>query len=151
MFFKKYRRSVFIVTYRKTKGKIEYLLMKRKLHWKGWEFPKGGLRKFESAKKAIGREIKEETNLDIKKETIKNHKVKGRFLYENPLKDRPGIHGQKYVLYSVQTKGKVKINKNKDQEHDDFKWLTFEKAKNLLTWPNQKKSLEVVNGWLKQK
>jgi len=37
----KYRKAVFVLLYSKTKKWIEYLLLKRKLHWKGWEFPKG--------------------------------------------------------------------------------------------------------------
>ena len=44
---KKYRKAVFIVTYLKTKKGIKYLILKRKLHWVGWEFPKGGLEKKE--------------------------------------------------------------------------------------------------------
>ena len=39
----KYRKIVFIVTYAKLKDKIYYLILKRKLHWKGWEFVKGGI------------------------------------------------------------------------------------------------------------
>ena len=39
----KYRPGIFIVTYRKNKGVIEYIILKRKMHWSGWEFPKGGL------------------------------------------------------------------------------------------------------------
>jgi len=44
-----YRKAVFVVVYRETKtGKDrKYLILKRKLHWKGWEFPKGGLEKGE--------------------------------------------------------------------------------------------------------
>ena len=38
-----YRKSVFIVVYRKTEKGILYLILKRKLHWVGWEFPKGGI------------------------------------------------------------------------------------------------------------
>ena len=57
----KYRKAVFVVTYRKEKDKIKYLILKRKLHWKGWEFPKGGVNKDESLLHAVKREIKEET------------------------------------------------------------------------------------------
>ena len=39
----KYRKSDFIVVYSKEKDKIKYIVLKRKLHWKGWEFPKEGM------------------------------------------------------------------------------------------------------------
>ena len=66
----KYRKGVFIVTYRKTSKGIRYLILKRKLHWVGWEFPKGGVESKENIRKTIKREIKEETgqlSLNIKK------------------------------------------------------------------------------------
>jgi hypothetical protein len=40
----KYRKAVFIVVYRRTKNifnkQNKLLILKRKLHWAGWEFPK---------------------------------------------------------------------------------------------------------------
>jgi len=42
----KYRRGIFVVVYRRCDSNddesVEYLLLKRKLHWKGWEFCKAG-------------------------------------------------------------------------------------------------------------
>ena len=61
----KYRKAVFIVAYSKINNKIEYLLLKRKLHWKGWEFPKGGAEEKENNLDAVKRELKEETGLKI--------------------------------------------------------------------------------------
>ena len=47
--------------------KIKYINLKRKLHWTGWEFPKGGIGFLETKKNCIKREIKEEIGLKIKK------------------------------------------------------------------------------------
>ena len=49
----KYRQGIFIVTYAKIGKRIEYLILKRKLHWSGWEFPKGGMETRESYKKTL--------------------------------------------------------------------------------------------------
>lgn len=147
----RYRKAVFIVTYRIKNEKLEYLLLKRKLHWKGWEFPKGGRKKLEPKKKAVKRELFEETGLKPLKGKIKKFNFKGKYDYHKPLKDRPGIKGQTFHLFSTQ----VKSDENKiildPKEHSDFCWVSYTKAKKLLTWKNQKKALEIVNDWLKEK
>ena len=141
----KYRKSVFIVTYAKVGKKIYYLILKRKLHWKGWEFPKGGIDSLEIKKRAVKREINEETGLIPIK--IKKFNVKGRFKYHKEFKDRPGLIGQTYSLYSAQVKkGKVRIDK---REHTNYKWLEFEDAIKKLKWPNQKKCMRIVHSYLK--
>ena len=138
-----------MLVYAKVKGKIEYLLLKRKLHWKGWEFPKGGIRIFESKKRAIKREIKEETGLKIKK--IKKFNLNGRYKYDKEYPDRRGFIGQSFSLYAVEVKkpakGKIKID---EREHTDYKWLNFEQAIKKLAWPNQKKCLKIVDEWIKK-
>lgn len=142
----KYRKAVFVVAYAKVKNKIYYLILKRKLHWKGWEFPKGGINFFERKKIAVRREIKEETGLDILK--IKKFNINGKYEYDKEYSDRKGIIGQTFSLYAVEVKkGKVKID---GKEHSDYKWLEFGKAIKKLTWPNQKKCMRIVNDWLKK-
>src|SRR3989344_6858035 len=117
----KYRKSVFVVAYSKTGDKIRYLLLKRKLHWKGWEFPKGGAKYSEPGMKTARREIKEETGLKILR--IKRFSVRGAYKYKKTFPDRGGYKGQSYVLYAVETKkGKVKIDR---KEHLGYKWLEF--------------------------
>ena len=150
----KYRKAVFIVTYAKehslkknprqeneNKNKIYYLILKRKLHWKGWEFPKGGISFFETKKHAVKRELKEETGL--KPLFIKKFDVHGKYKYNKGYKDRPGIIGQTYYLYAVKVKKqKIKLDK---KEHSDYRWLNFKEAHQKLTWKNQKECLKVVN------
>ncbi len=49
----KYRKAVFIATYHLEDKVPKFLIQKPKLHWKGFEFPKGGIEKFEFKKNAI--------------------------------------------------------------------------------------------------
>jgi len=146
----KYRKAVFIVTYSKVKDKIYYLILKRKLHWKGWEFPKGGLDNLREklfVRGAAKREVKEETGLNPIK--IQNMKVFGKYKYKKVLKDRPGIIGQTYQLFSAEVpKKKITLKKNHDAEHSSAKWVDFKTANKLLTWPNQRQCLKIVNTWL---
>lgn len=140
----RYRNAVFIVTYAKQENKIHYLILKRKLHWKGWEFPKGGIDS-ETKQHAVKREIKEETGLKISE--IKKFNVSGKYRYDRIYPDRKGIAGQKFSLYAVRVrKEKIKIDRI---EHSGFSWMSFEQAMKKLKWDNQKKCLKIVNKWLK--
>jgi bis(5'-nucleosidyl)-tetraphosphatase len=137
----KYRKGVFIVTYRKEKGKILYLLLKRKLHWKGWEFPKGGVENNESLKQTAIRELKEET--DQKSNKIKSYPINGKFKYDREYPDRKGFIGQSYKLFSAEIKNKsIRFDKREDS---DYKWLDFDKAFSMLNFPDQKVCLNYVN------
>jgi len=143
----KYRKAVFIVTYSKVKDKIYFLILKRKLHWKGWEFPKGGLEKGENIINTIKREVKEETGLKALK--IKNFRIHGKYHYKRKYPERPGFIGQMYSLYSVEVKKqKVKVDQ---REHSDYKWLEFPEAIKRLTFRNQKECLSVVNDLLTER
>jgi 8-oxo-dGTP pyrophosphatase MutT (NUDIX family) len=140
----KYRNAVFVVTYAKEQNKIYYLVLKRKLHWKGWEFPKGGINFLETKKHAVKREVKEETGLKVLK--MKRFNISGKYKYDKIYSDRPGIIGQKFSLYAVEVeKEKIKMDK---LEHSDYKWLRFEEAIKKLTWANQKKCMAIVHSWL---
>lgn len=142
-----FRKGIFFLTYSKNKKGIEYLILKRKLHWVGWEFSKGGKEFLETDKRTIKRELKEETGLAPVKITKFN--VSGRYKYNKKFPDREGFDGQTYKLYSVEVKkGKIIIDK---REHSDYKWVDFKTALKKLTWPNQKKCLKIVDEYLANK
>lgn len=141
--FGKYRKGVFIVVYKIEKGKIKYFIEKRKLHWEGYEFPKGGVEKGEKLIDAVRRETVEETGLEILE--IKKYKFHGKYLYSKELKDRKGVVGQTWKLFSVKVKdGKVKLDSH---EHSGYGWLDYKKAFEKLTWNNQKECLKIVDSW----
>ena len=147
----KFRKAIFAVVYSVSPDgkKTEYAILKRKKHWKGWEFTKGKIEKFEPKRWTARREVEEETGLKILK--IKKLKVNGFYKYEHELKDRPGVIGQTYHLFAVKAdKGDGKIQVDK-KEHYLGKWVSYEKAMKLLTWDNQKKCLKIVNDWLNGK
>lgn len=137
----KYRKSVFIVSYRFENNKLKYLILKRHLHWNGWEFPKGGIEGKESAIQIVKREIKEETGQIT--QNIKSYPLSGKYKYKKILQDRPGIIGQSFKLFSAELKKeKVKVDK---QEHLNYNWVTFSQAIKRLTYSNQRRCLRIVN------
>lgn len=141
---KRYRKAVFVVVYSIIDEKVFYLILKRKLHWKGWEFPKGGIKRFETKKQAVKREVFEETGL--KPLSIKKFKVEGKYNYDKEYPDRKGFKGQTYSLYSAEVekpkKRGVKLDK---KEHSGYKWLSYKEAMKKLSWENQRKCLRVVD------
>ncbi len=143
----KYRKAVFLIVYHIENNKPKYLLLKRNLHWKGWEFPKGGIEKSEDKKQAIVRELKEETGLVPVR--IEKHKKSGKYKYDfKTMQDRDGLAGQTFDLYSVEVKkGKVHINL---KEHSGFRWVNFSKAVKMLTWKNQENCLKLVDSKLRK-
>jgi len=142
----KLRKAIFALCYAKKNEKIEYLILKRKKHWVGWEFPKGKIEFLETKRMAVRREVKEETGLKILR--IKKFNVKGLYKYKKKMNDRKGYIGQTYHLFAVEVKkGKVSFG----EEHSEFKWVEFNEAKKKLKWENQKRCLKIVNRWLNKK
>ncbi|MEK6840444.1 MAG: NUDIX domain-containing protein, partial [Nanoarchaeota archaeon] len=142
----KYRKAVFVLPYAKTKKGIEYLLLKRKLHWKGWEFTKGKIEQGERKEQTARRELLEETGHKALKGKVKKFNFSGKYLYHKLFPDRPGFIGQTFSLYAAQVKkGPVSLDK---REHNGHKWIDFSIALKMLKFPNQKKSLKIVNSWL---
>ena len=142
----KYRKGVFIVVYRRIGDKAEYLLLKRRLHWRGWEFCKGGI-KGAGIKASAIREVHEETGLKIKK--LKKHNKAGKYRYSKELPDRQGFIGQTYSLFSAEVgKGRVSLDKEY-QEHSGYKWVSAQQALKMLKWPNQRACLRLVSKAIK--
>ena len=142
-----YRPAVFVVVYKRESDKIFYLVLKRKKHWKGWEFTKGGIERGENAVKTAKREVKEESGLKPLK--LSRFNIRGKYNYSKNFKDRPGFIGQTYQLFAAEVKENKKIKLDK-KEHSAYKWLEFTQARDILTWSNQKKCLSVVNKFLKK-
>lgn len=139
----KYRKGIFAVVYAKTKkGKIEYLLLKRKLHWTGWEFPKGAVDGRETLLEAAKREAYEETGL--KQLEIDTFDFSGNYKYDKKYEDRDSIAGQTFeAVFAVEVqREQVRLD---SKEHSDYKWLDFEQAIKKLTWQNQREALKIVN------
>lgn len=142
----KYRKAIFFVVYFLSDKKIEYLLLKRKLHWKGWEFPKGGKENKETDKQTIIRELKEETGLSS--EEIISFDKSGKYEYDDKTRVERKFLGQEYKLFAVKVNSKdVRIDEN---EHSDFRWFVFDKAVDKITWKNQKQCLKIVDKKLRK-
>jgi len=138
------RRGVCAIIFFDGSKGTEYLLLKRKQNWKGWEFLKGGRKKNESEMGCLRREMKEEIGISVfgAQKTDEFHIFKYKKEYA---KDHEVWNGAKNRAYLVQifTK-KIRIDQD---EHSGFKWVDRKTALKMITWKDSKKVFErlVVN------
>ncbi|MDP6642203.1 MAG: NUDIX domain-containing protein [Candidatus Nanoarchaeia archaeon] len=115
-------------------NKPYFLILHRTLRWKGWELLKGTLEKGEekSLRKALEREIKEETNLkNFKIEKRLNKQIK----FYNKQKTAKNIILDVFLV-RVNLNQKISLHKNTVIEHDRYKWVNKNTAIKMLTFGN---------------
>jgi len=116
--------------YRKRKGKIEFLLLKRgkKEIYPGlWQMVTGKIKKDEKAFKTVLREVKEETDLTVKKLFVVPN-VNSFYSFTND-----SINFIPVFLCLVNEGDKVKISK----EHCKYRWVSKEIIYSFLTNENK--------------
>ena len=125
----------------KDDGNRKYLLLKHGIDY--WNFPKGKLESGESDLEAAKRELKEETG-------INNIKIIDGFedtfgysflVKEGLIKKVVKMFLAKYLNGSI----------NLSHEHEEYKWLAFKDALNILKFNNIRNSLKVADKYLSEK
>ena len=120
-------KSCGAVVYRKNNN-LEFLLLK---HNRGhYSFPKGHVENNETEEETAIREIKEETNIEVKLDT--------NFRYIVTYSPKPNV--TKDVIYFVAEKIKG-TEKPQETEIQSLKWAEKEEALNLVTYDNDKQVL----------
>ncbi|MFA4887264.1 MAG: NUDIX domain-containing protein [Candidatus Nanoarchaeia archaeon] len=123
-------------------GNIRYLLIQSKT-WKNWAFPKGHIEKDESEEKTALREIFEETGLSL-------NLLPGfleSYTYEF---DFRGEHIQKKAVFFLAESTDTTIELN-ETEHQEYRWLLYEEAMQLITYIGDKELLSKANNFLIKK
>ena len=101
--------------------KDEFLILKKKGTWVGWQFVQGAKEKGEDWDTAVKREVEEETGLkDV--EVVKKLDIKADywFKWEGELTHK----FLTFFLVKANKKDKVKVS----VEHSDYKWCGYEEA-----------------------
>ena len=148
-------KSAGAIIFRKSKGKICYLL----LHYPTgsrtskdyWDLPKGHLEKGEKEIDTVKREVKEETGIENLK-FIKGFKewIKYFFKYRPP-HQKFDSGGKSKTIFKIVTFYLVEVGTKEvkiSEEHIGYKWLTYEKALEQLTFENAKEILKKANDFI---
>lgn len=123
--------SAGIITFFKTKERVEYLILQYKAGH--WEFPKGKMENNESEEEAALRELKEETNLTAT--IIPGFKESFSYTFT----DFDKKQAQKdVVLFVGESNSQLVVLSH---EHKNFAWLAYQEAIDKVTFDNAKKTL----------
>ena len=123
--------------FRISKGELEFLLLKRseKEIYPGlWQMVSGSIHEGETAYQTALREIAEETNLKPTKIWV----VPNVNSFYSPEKNYISL--LPVFAVKVNPNSKVRIS----DEHTEYKWVRKEKAKKMLAWVGQRKSVDII-------
>lgn len=130
------------IIFREKNNKVEYLIIQHRNDGH-WFFPKGKMEENETKMQCAQREILEETGLENLR-FIDNFEIE---YYYQFLRGRQIVNKKVYFYIAEAGKNdKVRLS----DEHQNYKWLGFTKAYNLLTHKKSKDSIKKVNGFLVQ-
>ena len=122
--------------YHYSKDKLSFLVLKRsktKIYEHLWQGVAGKIEKGETASQTAIRELKEETGLVPYKMFVADHVST---FYESNF-DQVNL----VPVFGIEVKS---MDVTLSEEHCQFKWTTFEKAYDILTWNGQKKGLSLM-------
>ena len=123
------------ILFRKSNGKIQYLIVKRIPEREGfWQPITGGLEEGETKIEALKREIREETGM---KNLIRIIEDVHYFEFSDP-------HLMKEYVFGVEISPNEKIVID-EKEHYEFKWCSFQEALRLMKWKENKEALKKLN------
>ena len=141
-------KQVLIIPYRINNKNIEYLMFKRK-DFKCWQWISGGVEDFDKdVFEAAKREFFEETG--INEVELEKLEIVTKIPVVNIVKDfvwgKDVFYADEYA-FAVNINGKEIILSN---EHEEYKWVVFKEAKELLKYDSNKSALWELNEKLKR-
>lgn len=131
-----YESSCGAVVFRDIRGEVRYLLIKNKRS-AHWGFPKGHIEKGETKEETAYREVLEETGIHIS--IIEGFESVSRYKIRDRIEKTVSI----FVGTTKDTSTVIQAS-----EIEDYIWLTYEKAMNLLKFENDKNILKSAHNFL---
>lgn len=123
------------ILFRKINGEVQYLLLKRNPEREGfWQPVTGGLEEGETRVEALEREVLEETGIENSVRIIEDVYY---FELSTPLHEKEYVYGVEVLLTE-----EIEMD---NKEHSEYRWCSFEEARKLLKWKENKEALEKLN------
>ena len=133
------------IVYRKINNDYEFLLLKRVPEKGGfWQPPAGSLEDTDKTKlEGLYRELFEETSLR-KEDVIRTIEDVHYFEFSDHYLTGEPIDTIKEYVYALEVHPDVKIilGNNHCNEHETFKWCSFDESMRLMKWDNNKEGYE---------
>lgn len=133
-------QKICCLVFRKHKIKgLQYLLLHKKLKWKGWEFVKGEVRDKESLIDAVKREILQETGLHTKITGFEPFNYSYSYI-----KGLNFVDSEVACFVAEAKSDDVGLS----EEHSHHKWADYDNAIKLIDFEGPKNLLKTVNARL---
>lgn len=132
-----FEKSCGAVVYYRQPEECQYLVIKHRNNGH-WGFPKGHVEKGELERDTALREIAEETGLKVRLVPGFRHKIE--------YAPKEGIRKEVVFFLAEASHQAVMIQ---DEEVEEYKWLPFNKAYDLITFSNSKNMLAKAKAFLK--
>lgn len=133
-----YEKSCGAVIFRKNKNDVKLLLVKNH-NGRHWSFPKGHIEDNESEEETAVREIKEETNLDVK--IMDNFREVSSYCPFGKIR-------KEVVFFLARTTGEnIRLQ---ESEIDSFLWVDISGAKKLCSYENDFKLIDKADDYIKR-
>ena len=129
------------VVYRRHQGQLEYLLLQSTNKGNFWGFPKGHVEGDETLLATAEREIKEETSLVLP--------INTQFAVYTQY-DLPNGNRKEMTLFTAELAEQEGVTLQVE-EIKNAAWLTYETARERLTYDNLKQLLDETNAYLTTK
>jgi 8-oxo-dGTP pyrophosphatase MutT (NUDIX family) len=142
------RLGVQAIIFKRGSNGPKFLVLRRIKNWKGWEFAKGGIEKNESFKKAVLREIREETGI-TPKSILSCLQTNTELKFDYPpqmRKERGGLVGALYKTFLVRVKPKCKASVSRiEMEHDKLAWASNDGVLSLIKRKNLRNCFKKIS------
>jgi dATP pyrophosphohydrolase len=139
-------RSVQVVVFSERGQKRLYLLLRRDTSHGGfWQSVTGSLEDGETHVQAAVREVREETGFDVREDELIDLGVTNVFEIAEQWRSKyaPGVTRNEEVCFALPVRhGAVEIDR---LEHDEYIWVDYDSAVEMLYWESNRRTLTVVN------
>ena len=143
-------RSIQVVIFERHTPAINYLLLKRVASHGGfWQSVTGSLEGDETHTQAAVREVLEETGILAIPANLIDLGITNTFEIAPQWRNRygPGVIRNEEICFALEVSGAEEIRLDR-LEHDEYLWVSYDRAMELLYWESNKRALTASHSLL---